>query len=137
MKTALACLLLFAAPAIADPEVDWIRVSPQGKLVKFENSHVRVTEVTMVPGQKDPEHTHPANLAYLLTSGKLRIHYRGQKKPVDFEGQVGEVIWSDPEGLHTVENIGPAPLRFVSVELRDLPLGGGAKETPAPKKKKK
>jgi beta-alanine degradation protein BauB len=114
-------LLLVAMPALAVESVDWLKVAPEGKTLKLENAHVRVVEVTLKPGQKDPEHTHPANLAYLLSPGKVRVTYTGQK-PVELEGKQGEVLYSDPEGPHTVENIGKKALKLLVVELKDLPL---------------
>jgi chemotaxis protein histidine kinase CheA len=30
----------------------------------------------------------------------------------------GEAIWGEPLGPHTLENIGPSPLRIISVEMK-------------------
>ncbi|MFN7987590.1 MAG: cupin domain-containing protein [Thermoanaerobaculia bacterium] len=115
LGAALAALL--ATPAVAQ---DWMSVAPKGKKVLLDNASVRVIEMTVGPGQKEPIHTHPANLAYLLTAGKVRVSYVGGDT-AEMDGKKGEVIWSDPEGPHTLENLSKTPIRALVVELKEHP----------------
>jgi len=42
-------------------------------------------------------------------------------KTMEIEAKTGDVLWSDPEGPHTTENLGKKPLHFLLVELKDMP----------------
>jgi quercetin dioxygenase-like cupin family protein len=99
---------------------DWAAVSKSAKL-KFENEAVRVFEVTLRPGDMEPVHTHPANLAYIMNSGKVRVAYVGGEAQ-NVEVRKGDVLYSDPEGPHTLENLGKTTMRAIVVELKDRPL---------------
>ena len=115
LGAALAALL--AMPALAQ---DWMSVAPKGKKVLLDNSSVRVIEMTLGPGQKEPVHTHPANFAYLMGEGKVRVSYVGGET-AEMDGKAGQVIWSDPEGPHTLENLSKKPIRALVVELKEHP----------------
>jgi quercetin dioxygenase-like cupin family protein len=110
----------FAVTAGLAHAQDWLAVSPQGKTLKLENAHVRVVEISMAPGQKEPIHTHPANFAHVLSPAKLKVTYIGGPSEV-FEPKAGDVLWSDPEGPHTVENVDTKPFKALLVEMKDLP----------------
>lgn len=114
----LASLLTLAsAPALAQ---DVVAANPAACKVKLDNDKVRVVEVTLKPGEKQPTHTHPANFAYVLTDGSLRVSYAGGPTETA-TARKGDVIWSDPEGPHTSENVGKSTLRYVLVELKTVP----------------
>ena len=81
----------------------------------LENAQVRVLAVTIKPGQKAPMHSHPANVSYVLSDGKLHITMP-DGKTVDKEPKAGTATWSDAT-THAVENIGTTELRQVQIEL--------------------
>ena len=122
LGAALAALL--AGPSLAQ---DWMSVAPKGKKVLLDNASVRVIEMTLAPGQKEPVHTHPANFAYLMSSGKVRVSYVGGET-VELDGKAGQALWSDPEGPHTLESLAKKPLRALVVELKEHPCVAAAKK---------
>jgi hypothetical protein len=83
--------------------------------VVLENELTRVLEVTIAPGEREPEHTHrwpsvmvvhrPARIRYY--SGDT-VTFTSPKQPAS--GALGpRVSWLDPEGRHSVENIDGHP----------------------------
>ena len=61
-------------------------------------------------------HSHPANVSYYLSDGKLRIRL-ADGKTVDKEPKSGTAGWSDAV-THAVENIGTTDFTQVQVELK-------------------
>lgn len=121
LGAALAAFL--ALPVLGQ---DWMSVAPKGKKVLLDNTSVRVIEMTLGPGQKEPVHTHPANFAYLLGAGKIRVSYVGGQT-AEMDGKAGQVIWSDAEGPHTLENLSKKPIKALVVELKEHPYVAAAK----------
>jgi quercetin dioxygenase-like cupin family protein len=91
--------------------IDAVLAAPGSHRVLFENEQTRVLEVTIRPGEREPEHTHawpsvmvihePARIRY-YTAGTLTYTSPAQPPPA----QPGpRVSWLDPEGPHSVENI--------------------------------
>jgi len=113
----LGAAILGAVPASAQ---DWLSVGGGAKKVLLDNAQVRVVELTLAPGHKEPVHTHPANFAYVLTPGKVRVSYVGGET-AEMEAKRGQVIWSDPEGPHTLENLSAKSIKAVVVELKEHP----------------
>jgi quercetin dioxygenase-like cupin family protein len=56
--------------AYIDPTV----VSPDNYKTLWEKGNRRVVEMTLKAGQSDVEHSHPNEVVYFITGGKLRIH---------------------------------------------------------------
>src|SRR6516165_4523876 len=91
----------------------------------FESDRVRVLEVCIPRGEAVPVHTHrwPAIL-YLQSwsdhvrrdeTGKLIFDSRREATPP----AVPSVVWCEPLGPHSVENVGETELRVLSIELKD------------------
>jgi mannose-6-phosphate isomerase-like protein (cupin superfamily) len=99
---------------------DWIKVAPEGKEIKADNDFVRTIVVTLNPGDKEAQHTHPAHVYYVLTGGKARVHYIDGKEEV-VEITAGTCGYSDPERPHTLENVGENAFKFLVVELKEHP----------------
>src|SRR5512135_3089193 len=114
-KTLLGVALALGGPALGQ---DWMSVAPKGKKVLLDNPTVRVIEMTLNPGQKEPAHTHPANFAYMMESGQVRVSYVGGES-AELDGRAGQVLWSDPEGPHTLENLSRKTLKALVVELKE------------------
>lgn len=111
---AVACGLLVGGAALAQElsKVDTTHVT-----VKLDNDTLQVTEITLKPGEKLARHTHPAYTLYTLQGGTVRIAFQGGKT----EDQVwdhGAVLYGDPEGPHTTENVGKTTVKILLVEVK-------------------
>ena len=97
--------------------VDALTASPENFRLVLENENVRVLEYTLLPGQKDHQHTHPARVAHVISGGTLRVGFPDGTSMV-FEEKVGESSWSNPSPLHDTENIGTTPIKILLVEVK-------------------
>lgn len=109
-----------ATVAIAQTEMDPLKLSPQLYTARFENDRVRVYEYRAKPGVKDPMHSHPAGLVYILAGGRMR-----STSPAGVVTELnlkpGDLQWR--EGLsHSLENIGNSEVHALSIELKPCPL---------------
>lgn len=111
---AAACGLLVGGAATAQ---EMSKVDPKHVAVKLDNDTLQVTEVTLKPGEKLPPHTHPAYVLYTVHGGTVRIAYQSGKTQ-DVVWDHGDVIYGDPEGPHTTENVGKTTVRILLVELK-------------------
>lgn len=84
--------------------------------IKFENEQVRVLEATLPPGVKEPVHSHPAYVIYVIEGGRVR-NYASDGKVTEATLNSGEVIYRDPL-THSAENIGDKPIHLILVELK-------------------
>jgi quercetin dioxygenase-like cupin family protein len=109
-----ACLIAIAGAASAQ---DVIQVAGDSHKAILDNAQVRVLAVTLKPGQKAPMHSHPANVSYILSDGKLRITM-ADGKTVDKEPKAGTASWSEAT-THAVENIGTTDFTQVQIELKN------------------
>jgi hypothetical protein len=88
--------------------LDACTAAPESHTVLFENEAVRVLEVVIEPGVREPTHTHRAP-SVMIVDGPARIrYYTGDT--LTFESLAGEapgrrVSWLSPEPPHSVENI--------------------------------
>jgi hypothetical protein len=94
---------------------DAVQVAPKSHRVLFENAFVRVLEVTVPPGTKEPMHHHrwpslflnwdaggrTAHIRYYAADGSVRDH-PSKETPVT-EGR-WRVTWMEPEAMHAIEN---------------------------------
>ena len=109
-------------------ELEAVTAAPESHRVLLENEHVRVLEVVVRAGEKEPVHTHPwpsvmlvdraARIRYFAENGELAF-----ESPERAEGETAEVAnptpaWLEPEGPHAVENIDTVPFHAIRVELK-------------------
>lgn len=94
---------------------DAVQVAPNSHRVLFENAFVRVLEVTVPPGTKEPMHHHrwpslflywdaggrTTHQRYYLANGTVRDH-PSVETPVTAGRWV--VKWMEPEPMHSIEN---------------------------------
>jgi hypothetical protein len=103
------------------PSMDAVVAAPGSHRVLFENDDVRVLEVTIAAGHREPEHTHRYP-SVMIVDGPARIrYYRGDtltfSSPPD-PGPAGtRASWLAPEGPHSVENVDDHPYHAIRVEL--------------------
>ena len=95
---------------------DAVQVAPASHKVLFENSFVRVLQVYVAPGTKEPMHHHRWPSFFLVwdtggRTGHQRIcHYDGSIHDVPSSTTpetpgVWHITWMEPEPMHSVENL--------------------------------
>jgi hypothetical protein len=105
------------------PELDALIAAPDSHRLLFENDRVRVLEILIEPGAREPEHTHQWP-SVMIVDRLARIRYYKQgvqtfESPPGAAPQPGpKVSWMEPEGPHSVENIDTTPYHALRIELR-------------------
>src|SRR5213595_3048904 len=102
MKTLILASLMAALCTTAHAQ-DPVKTSPQYYKVLLENDQVRVIEYHLKAGEKEPMHSHPAVVVYVLSGGKLKFTYPDGKTE-EKAAAVGETFWRSPI-THAVENV--------------------------------
>ena len=108
-------ILLFVA-CLTTQAQDPVTTSPQYYKVLLENDQVRVVEYRLQAGEKEPMHSHPAGVVYVLSGATLRFSYpdgRTEEKTA----ATGETIWRDPV-THAVENIRKTEAHALAIDLK-------------------
>jgi quercetin dioxygenase-like cupin family protein len=121
LSRSLIALALLSASAVYAatrpiPSQDVIKVAGDSHRVIFENEHVRVLAVDIKPGQIAPMHSHPENVSYFLTDGKLKITLP-DGKTIERNPKAGTAAWSDPV-THEAQNIGTTEFEQVQIEIK-------------------
>ncbi len=102
------------------PENDALAAAPRHHKVLFENDEVRVLEVTVPPGVREPLHAHRyPSVLYYISAAHLKEYSPGE--PVVDRGQKddGGVIFLPVGPPHQMENLeNSKPLRAIRVELK-------------------
>jgi hypothetical protein len=103
--------------------MDALAAAAASHRVVLDNDRVRVLEVVIEAGAREPEHTHqaasvmivdePARIRY-YTDGVLR--FESQARSGSSPGV--QVRWMEPEGPHSVENIDQRRYHATRVELK-------------------
>jgi quercetin dioxygenase-like cupin family protein len=113
MKMIILASLLSAICMVTSAQ-DPVTTSPQFYKILLENDQVRVLEYRLKPGEKEPMHSHPAGVIYVLSGGTLKSSYpdgRTEQKTA----ATGEAIWRDPV-THAVENVGKTEVHAIAVD---------------------
>lgn len=106
--------LMFVAGVIYAQDV--MTVAADSHTVLLENDQVRVLKVDMKAGQKVPMHSHPHNVAYFLTDGKVKIiHPDGTSDVRNIKA--GTSSWSEATS-HAAENLGTTEFQEIQIELK-------------------
>lgn len=115
MKTTILISFLAVACTTAHAQ-DPVKTSPQYYKVLLENDQVRVLEYRLKPGEKEPMHSHPAGVVYVLNGTKLKITYPDGK--TEERGAItGETIWREPT-THALENVGDTDAHAIAIDLK-------------------
>ncbi len=109
-----AAALVFVAGMIYAQDV--VKVAGDSHTVLLENDQVRVLKVDVKPGQKVPMHSHPHNVAYFLTDGKIKLTLPDGKTQ-ERDIKAGTSSWSEA-ATHAAENIGSADFQEIQIELK-------------------
>src|SRR6478672_1217494 len=106
------------------PELDALIAAPAQHRVLLENDRVRVLDTRIAPGERTPVHTHqwPAAHHVISWSPFVRRDENGvvllDTRAAGVTALPGEILWGEPLGPHTLENVGNDPLHIVSVEIK-------------------
>jgi quercetin dioxygenase-like cupin family protein len=95
---------------------DPVKTSPQYYKILLENDQVRVLEYRLKPGEKEPMHSHPAGIVYVLSDATLNFTY-ADGKTEDRTAVTGQTIWRGPV-THAVENTGETEARTIAIDLK-------------------
>jgi len=112
----ILCVSAVYATTRPAPSQDVVKVAGDSHRVIFENEHVRVLAVNMKPGQVASMHSHPDNVSYFLTDGKLKITLP-DGKTLERNPKAGTAAWSDAV-THEAQNIGTTDFQQVQIELK-------------------
>src|SRR5947208_14770418 len=113
MKTLISILCFTVISWATAAAQDGVKIAPENYKVLLDNTHVRVVDFTLKPGQKNPLVSRPNRGIYAITPaiGKLT----GSDGKID--RKAGEAWWADADSL-AVENTGQAEIDTVVVEVK-------------------
>ncbi len=111
----LGALGLVVMRGTAKPQ-DPVKISPKLYTVLLENDQVRVLDYRDKTGEKEPMHSHPAMVVYVLAGTKLRFTTPDGKSE-ERESKAGTAIWSEPV-THSTENVGASEGHVLLIELK-------------------
>lgn len=112
-------------PADWPKEKDAVVAAPKNHKIVLENENVRVLEVTVLPGETEPVHSHKwASVLYIQTAGDFidrdgegKIIFDSRKLPTPLTFPM--TMWKDPEAPHSIENLSKTiTLRLIRVEMK-------------------
>jgi hypothetical protein len=105
-------------------ELDAMAAAPRHHTLLLENDRVRVLETRIPPGDLVPVHTHcwPSVLYVLGWSDFVRRDPAGtilaDSRAAGASVPPPSVLWSAPLPPHSLENVGSAEIRMISVEIK-------------------
>jgi hypothetical protein len=92
-----------------------------GTTLLLENEHVRVWDLTLLPGERTPFHCHRTSYFYRCDSGARWRLRTVDGEVIHGEDAPGEVTFHElARGetlVHEFANTGDAPLRYTTIEL--------------------
>lgn len=103
------------------PEMDALIAAPASHRVLEENDRVRVLEVVIEAGAREPEHTHKAPSVMIIDEpARIRYYAEGtlQFESQDRPAPNTRVRWMEPEGPHSVENFDEHRYHAIRIELK-------------------
>jgi len=117
MKRTIRLLLLAACTAFAlhaNAQADLMEVAPNSNKVILDDSHVRVIEGSLKPGEKTAMHHHPDHMIYFTSGGTVKFTMKdGTTK--EQTSKTGEAKWNEAVD-HQTENVGTTIVKYVIVE---------------------
>lgn len=93
---------------------DAAKVAPHVYKVLFENERARLLEVIMHPGDHSEMHSHPDNLVYVLSDGKVTFT-APSGETAEVELTAGASMWMEAT-QHATENVGGTAVRALFFE---------------------
>lgn len=105
------------AKAKAPEGDDQVKAAPESTKVLLDNERVRLLDVHLKAGGKLAKHSHPAYVGYGVSAAKIKLT-TADGKVEEKSLTAGQAIWGEPT-THTAENVGPAEVHHVVLELKD------------------
>ena len=105
--------------------LDAVAAAPSSHKILLENEKVRVVEVSILPGKKEPMHTHEwPSVMIVDSSPQFKYYDESSNSKIyparDLEGS-HFVEWMGPEGLHAVENLDSEKIyHAIRIEIKKL-----------------
>jgi hypothetical protein len=105
-------------------DLDALVAAPDHHTLLFENDRVRVLDTRIPAGGQTPVHTHrwPAALYVMSWSDFVRSDDRGSvlldSRTVPALRNPPPALWSEPLPPHSLQNVGEADLRIITVEVK-------------------
>jgi quercetin dioxygenase-like cupin family protein len=106
-------------------DVDAVKVAPGNDKIVFENEHVRVLDVTVPPHSKEPIHAHcwPSTLYVQQAAESIDRDANGKilfdSRQLKEKPKAPFVLWTPPQGPHSMENIDDVPTKLIRIESKD------------------
>lgn len=110
---------------------DAVRAAPNSHRVLFEDKHVRVLDIFLPPLAAEPIHIHAlpsvimgdtgggAGAKFIYTEYKFENGKFVEVKKQEITPVPGyRAVYSEPEGPHSITNIGPVGVEYTRVELK-------------------
>ncbi len=96
---------------------DPVELAPYVYKVPLENDRVRVLDIHLRPGEKVPEHSHPAHVIYVVNDCRVKFTYPDGEFE-ELELKAGQTLWSDSV-THTPENTGTTEIHALNIEFKE------------------
>lgn len=102
------------------PRNDALAAAPQNHKLLFENDEVRVLEVTVAPGIREPLHAHRyPSVMYYISAAHMKEYSPGRKTIDHPRKSDGTVVFLPIGPPHQMEDVEASkPLRAIRVELK-------------------
>ncbi len=100
------------------PELDATVAAPANHRVVLENDEVRVLEVTVPPGTREPLHAHRYPSVMYVESSPHLVEHLQDGSVRDLGVRPSGVRWLPVAQAHFLENVDTFPLRAIRVELK-------------------
>jgi beta-alanine degradation protein BauB len=113
----VTCCLCLAVSTLLSQDVLTVTGGKETHKVLLDNAHVRVLDVHIPPGQNIAMHSHPANVTYVVSGGKVKVTLPDGKTAVR-DLTTGSATWSEPV-THAVENVGNTEIHLVQTEMKE------------------
>lgn len=120
MKTILKLLFSLVLLALGNSlkAQDLCSKNPKYCKLLSDTAGVKMMLITLPPGAKLSEHTHPVNMGYVIKGGLYKWTYTsGKTESADLKA--GDSFHGGPETPHHSWNAGKTTLQFVLVEKQE------------------
>jgi quercetin dioxygenase-like cupin family protein len=106
-------------------QLEGIVAAPASHRILLETPALRVLEIVIEPGAREPEHVHRHSSVMIVDRPARIRYYESGRLTFESEETVGEPVaramWMNPEGPHSVENIDTSRYRAFRVEVLGWP----------------
>jgi mannose-6-phosphate isomerase-like protein (cupin superfamily) len=114
-----------SSPTLPWPgDLDALQAAPGHHRLLMENDRVRVLDTEIAPGDRTPVHTHRWPAVYYVLSWSDFVRRDAEDvvlvdtRASEPRGAPPTALWGEPLYPHSLENVGAAPLRVISVEIK-------------------